>query len=262
MTFEVARYEAERRLVGTVAVAVGLSLFAGLLLAIGPAILEEVDISELTAAYPESLQNAFGLEAMGSFAGLLATELYQFGFVVLLGLYFAYLGGSVVAGDIESDRLDLLLATPVSRGRLLLEKYAALIPSMVLINAVVGTVVYVGSILVGEPVALVDVVMVHLLSVPYLLSAAAVGVLFSVVFSRGSTAQRSGIGAVFGLFMLDSVVGGTDFGALGAVSPTRYYDPTAILVDSTYDLLGALVLCEAAALLVVLALLVFERRDV
>ena len=260
--FEVTRYETERRLTGTVAVAVGLSLFAVMFLAIGPSIVEEVDMESYAEALPDAFEASFGLEGMGSFAGLLATELYQFGFVILLGLYFAYLGGGAVAGDVEVDRLDLLLTTPISRSRLLAEKYAALVPSMLLINVVVGTVVYVGALLVDEPLALADVLMAHLLSLPYLLAAAAVGLLFSVVFSRSSTAQRGAIAAVFGLFMVESLVADSDFEALGALSLSRYYDPTAILVDSSYDLMGALILCEAAALLVVLALLHFQRRDI
>lgn len=260
--FEVARYETERRLTGTVAIAVGLSLFAVMFLAIGPSIVEEVDMESYAEAFPDAFEASFGLEGMGSFAGLLATELYQFGFVILLGLYFAYLGGGTVAADIEIDRLDLLLTTPISRSRLLVEKYAALVPSMLLINVVVGAVVYVGALLVDEPLAFGDVLMAHLLSLPYLLAAAAVGLLFSVVFSRPSTAQRGAIATVFGLFMVESLVADSDFEALGALSLSRYYDPTAILVDSSYDLMGALILCEAAALLVVLALLHFQRRDI
>lgn len=260
--FEVARYEAERRLLGTLAIAVGLSAYSGLFLAIGPSILDEVDLTEFAQAFPESLQTAFGLEGYGTFAGILATELYQFAWVILLGLYFAYLGGGTVAGDIESDRLDMLLANPVSRAQVLLEKYLALVPSMFVINAVVGTVVYVGAIVVDEPIPFADMFMVHLLSIPYLLATAAAGLLFSVAFSRQAIAQRGAIAVVFGLFMLDSFVTDTDFGSLGAFSPSRYYDPTAILVDSNYDFVGALVLCEAAVLLVVLALILFQRRDI
>lgn len=260
--FEVTRYEAERRLLGTLAIAAGLSALTALFLAIGPSVMEEVDFAEFAEAYPEALQTAFGLEGLGTFAGFLATELYQFAWIILLGLYFAYLGGGTVAGDVESDRLDLLLANPVSRAQVLLEKYAALVPSMVIINAVVGTVVFVGAALVDEAIPFADVFMVHLLSLPYLLATAAIGLLYSVLTSRQALAQRGAIATVFGLFMLDSFVTDTDFGVLGAFSPSRYYDPTAVLVDSSYDLMGALVLCEAAVLLVVVSLLVFQRRDI
>lgn len=259
--FEVTRYESERRVLGAVAIAVGLALLAGMVLALAPEILGQVDFSEITEAYPEALQNAFGIEAIGTFEGFLATELYQFAWVILLGLYFAYATGSVIAGDVERERMDMLLSTPTSRTKVVVEKFLAVVPSILLINLVVFVVVYVGAVLIDEPLSLVDVLAVHALSVPYLLACAAIGLVFSVVFSRESTAQRAGIGTVFALFMVETLVIDTDFEWVGVLSPTHYYDPTEILVHSEYDLLGALILLEAAVLLVVVSMLWFQRRD-
>ena len=259
---EIARYETERRLLGSVVVAVGLSAYAGLFFAIGPSIVEEVDLEAYAEALPPAFQSAFNVDSIGTLEGLFATELYQFGWVLLLGLYFAYGAGALVAGEVESDRLDLLLSNPVSRASVVLGKFASLLLPMVVVNVVVGAVVYAGGVLVDDPLPFAGVVMVHLLSVPYLLVCAGVGLLLSVLLSRGSTAQRGAIGVVFGLFMLESFVTDTDFEWIGTLSPTRYYDPTAILVDGTYDLTGAVILLEAAALLVVASVLLFQRRDV
>jgi ABC-2 type transport system permease protein len=259
---EIVRYEAERRLVGSVVIAVGLSLFAGLFFAIGPSIVDEVDLEGYVEALPPAFQSAFGIEAIGTLEGLFATELYQFGWVLLLGLYFAYSAGSLIAADVENARLDLLLSCPVSRTSVILGKFLPLLAPMVIVNVVVGAVVYGGSVLIDDPLPPLDVVMVHLLSIPYLLACAGIGLLLSVLVSRGAVAQRGAIGAVFGLFMLESFVVDTDFEWLGTLSPTRYYDPTAILVDSSYDLLGAIILVEAAVVLVILSVLRFQRRDV
>ena len=54
---------------------------------------------------------------------------------------------------------------------------------------------------------------------------------------------------------------GTDFEALGAVSPTRYYDTTEILVAQTYDIGGAVILLLAAFLLLAVARALFLRAD-
>jgi ABC-2 type transport system permease protein len=258
---EIARYEAEKRLLGTVAVTVGLALFAALFLAIAPDIIAEVDLDTYAEAFPEALQTAFGIQTLGSLEGFLAVELYQFGWVLLLGLYFAYAAGGTVAGDLEHNRIGLLLSTPISRSRLVVEKFLALLPGVVLVNVVVAAVVYAGAALIGEPLALSDVLAVHALSVPYLLFCAALGLLFSVTLGRESRAQRAGLTTVFGLFMIDSVVSGTDYEFLSLLSPTRYYSPTDVLVDGTYDLVGTAVLTESAALLVVASVLWFRRRD-
>ena len=259
---EVARYQAERRTLGAVALAGGLAAFAALFLAVGPSIVAEADIASLVDSYPPALQRAFGLEAFGSFVGLLATELYQFGWVLLLGVYFAYLGGGAVAGEVESGRAEMLLSTPISRARFVAENYLALAWPMVVVSVVGGGVVGVGAAVVGESVPLADLLAVHALGLAYLLAVAALGVCCSALVDHAAVAQRAAAAAVFGLFVLDSVVGGTDYDALGVLAPSRYYDPTAVLVRGEYDLLGAAGLLAAAAVLLVAAVVAFRRRDV
>ena len=67
---------------------------------------------------------------------------------------------------------------------------------------------------------------------------------------------------LFGLFTLDTVTQGTDIEWIGAVSPTRYYDPAAIIVDSEYDIAGGLILVAAALGLLIASAEWFRRRDV
>jgi ABC-2 type transport system permease protein len=260
--FEILRYETEKRVLSALVITVGLSLYAGLFLAIAPDIIANVDFSAYGEALPEAMQSAFGVDALGSLEGFLAAELYQFGWVLLLGLYFAYTAGGTVAGDVERGRMDMLLSTSVSRDRVVVEKYLALVPTLLFINAVVAGIVYAGALLIGEPVSLADVVAVHALSIPYLLVCASIGLGFSVLVRRESLAQRAGIATVFGLFMVESLVIDTDYEVLGLLSPTRYYDPTEILVESTYDLVGAAILAETALLLVVGSVVWFNRRDI
>jgi ABC-2 type transport system permease protein len=260
--FEIVRFESERRVPAAITIAVGLSLFAALFLAVAPDVIAEVDLEAYANAFPEALQTAFGIESLGTLEGFLATELYQFGWVLLLGLYFAYTAGGTVSGDVERGRMDMLLSTPVSRSQVVVEKFLSLVPVVLFVNVVVGAVVYAGSILIAEPLALAPLVAVHALSIPYLLVCSAVGLLYSVALARESLAQRAGIATVFGLFMVQSVVTDTDFEFLGLLSPTRYYSPSEVLVEETYDLVGAAILTEATVLLVVASVLWFQRRDI
>lgn len=259
--FEIVRYESEKRVLSALTIALGLSLYAGLFLAIAPDVIANVDLSAYGAALPEAMQSAFGVDALGSLEGFLAAELYQFGWVLLLGLYFAYAAGGSIAGDVEHGRMDMLLSTGVGRDRVVVETYLALLPTMVFVNVVVAGIVYAGAALVGEPVSLVDVLAVHALSIPYLLVCAAIGLALSVLVSRESLAQRASLAMVFGLFMIESIVTDTDYQVLGLLSPTRYYNPTDILVDGTNDLLGAAILVETAVLLVFGSVVWFTRRD-
>ena len=105
--------------------------------------------------------------------------------------------------------------------------------------------------------------MVHVLSVPYFLACIAIVLLLSVAVDRASVAQRIALGVVFGLWLLESITGSIDdFAWVGRASPTHYYDPTAILVHGTYDLVNAAVLVVACSLLVALGVWRFDRRDI
>jgi ABC-2 type transport system permease protein len=259
----IARYEARRRVRGAVVVTVGFVLVAGLYVGLFPSFEESgVDFAQVFENLPEAAQGAFSIEAINTIEGFLAVELYQFIWVLLFGVYMAYSGGSLVAADAEAGRLELLLAAPVSRTRLVYEKYCSLLVPIVLANLVVPLSVYLGVQFVGESLPLVDLYAVHVLSVPYLLCCASIGLGLSVLVDRASIAQRGGLVIVFMLFLVETIASGTDFEWLGAASPTRYYDPTEILVEGTHDVAGAAVLLAGAVALLLASTVYFQQRDV
>lgn len=260
---EILRYEARRRSTGTAVLVVLLALYLLLIVYLFPSIEQATGAFEDYAeALPPAIQESFAIEAITTIEGFLAVEVYQFVWVLMLALYLAYLGGGLIAGDTESGRIDLLLAVPVSRKRVLVEKYLSMLFPILAIN-VVMPVVMLGSVLaIGETVSIVDTVVMHLLSVPYLLLAGAIGLTLSVTLKRSDLAQRGGLALIFMLFILDSVTVGTDVEWLGAISPTRYYSPSDILVNGTYDVGGAVILFAAAVVLVVLSGEWFKRADV
>ncbi|RBI62464.1 ABC transporter permease [halophilic archaeon] len=261
MTLAFARYETRRRIRGAVALAVGLSLLAAMVIWVYPSFADSIDLDRLLQSYPEPIVKAMGIRTMSTLAGFLAVELYNFAWVILLGLYFAYSAASLVADDVERERMDVLLSLPVSRSRIVAEKFLSLLAPILVLNVVTAAVVYVGSLLVDDALTVADLVAVHALSIPYLLACAGIGLVASVAFDREAIAQRVALAVVFALFLVESVLTDTDYEVLGAVAPMRYYDPTAVLVDGQYDLLGAAVLLAATVALVVVSQQWFRRKD-
>jgi len=127
---------------------------------------------------------------------------------------------------------------------------------------VLPLVVFGTTVAIGYPVDPAYLLAVHLVSIPYHLVCLGIGEVLSVSFSRGNTAQLGGIATVFLLFLLDSVTAGTDYEWLGSVSPTRYVDTTAVLLDETIHVGDAVLLLAAALFLVFVSLVVFQSRDV
>ena len=259
---EIARYEGRKRVRGSLAFAAGNALLTGLYVWMFPTITGSVDLDEYVEAWPPALREAFGVTSLGSIEGFLAAELYAFVWVILLGLYLAYAAASLIAGEVERDRMDMLLSLPISRARLVVEAFASLLVPVLILNAITPVVVFVAVSMIGESLSTVDLLAVHVFSIPYLLTTAGIGLACSTYFDRASVAQRVAMATVFGLFLVDSVVTNTDFAALGAASPSRYYDPSAILVEGDYGLVGFVILVVAAVALVGGSVAWFSRKDI
>lgn len=262
--FETTYYETDRNLRGTAVFVVLVSCYAVFAVALFPAFATaDVDLEALMEGYPEVIREAFGIEALGTIEGFLAGELYNFVWLLVLGVYFAYRAGGLIASDIEHDRLDLLLSLPVSRSALLREKFASLLVPILALNIGAGAVVYTSVLAIGESIDPIALMMVHVLSIPYLAACASIGLVVSVMADRADIAHRAAIGIMFSLYLVESIAASTNgFEFLQYVSPTHYYDPTAILVRETYAMGKTAILIVVTLLLLLLGQLLFERRDI
>ncbi|MFB6151498.1 MAG: ABC transporter permease subunit [Haloarculaceae archaeon] len=259
---ETTRFEAEQLVPASAVIGASLAAFGGLMTLVAPGILGDVDVDALLAQYPPGVVETLGLEQMGTMEGFVAIELYQYVWLLGLGAYFAYSAAGTIAGDVEDGRMDTLLAAPVSRRRLLVEKYLALLVPILVVNVVVFVTVYGAAAFVDEPLSAADLAVVHAVSVPYFLACAAFGMLASVAAPRRLVAEGVAAGAVVGTFLLESLVSPTDVAWLGAVAPMRYYDPLSILTASEYDPAGAAILLGAAAVLLAASARLFAEVDV
>ncbi|WP_247728777.1 ABC transporter permease subunit [Halovivax limisalsi] len=259
---EIASYRGRKRVRGSIYLAIGMSLLAAMVIWVYPSFSASFSGDEFLEAYPPELLALFGIETMDTLAGFLTFELYTFGWVILLGLYLAYLAAGSIADDVDRGRADILLTLPLSRARVVAETYLSFSVPIVVVNVVTPVVIYAGAVAIGETLDVADLLAVHALSIPYLYACAAIGLLASVVVDRAAIAQRLALGVVFGLFMIENLLEGTDYEIVGVISPTHYYDPNAILLESSYDLVDAGILLLGAIGLVAIAQRWFARRDI
>ncbi len=123
-------------------------------------------IEEWLATLPESVQSSFAMDAYTTVEGFLATEVYQFVWVLIVGLYLVYQAGGIVSKDIETGRIDLLLATPVSRARVIAEKYLSLLVPIAALNGIMPLFVFGAVIAIDESLSFTNLLWLHALSVP------------------------------------------------------------------------------------------------
>lgn len=244
----------------------GLGLFAaGAMYApFYPSIRENAEtFDRYLEALPEVFREAF-LGRSGDFtspAGYLSTELFSFFAPLLLLLFAIGAGARATAGEEERGTLDILLAAPIPRRRVVVEKFLA----MLLGGAVLAALLWVSVPLVGPPfdlrVDLADltaaVVMCDLLAMAFGGIALAIG---AATGRRGLAIGVTG-GLAAGSWLVDLLAPATDATAwLQYLSPLHYYLDAEPMLRG-FDLGGSLVLAGIAVVSFAAAVVLFERRD-
>ncbi|KAB1197368.1 MULTISPECIES: ABC transporter permease subunit [Haloferax] len=261
---DIALFEFDQRQRGILIVSALLVATAGLTIAVFPSFGEaDVNFNELLESYPEEFRTAFvgSVTDISSLEGYLVIELYQLVWLLIVGSYFAYAAGSLIATEVDRNSIEFVLVRPISRTRYVIGKFLAMLPAILVVNVAVFAAVVVGAGLIDEEIQFSRLVLVHAVGGLYLVDCVAIGLLSSAFFQRVRRAQGAAIGVVFGTFLLDSLTTDTDYEFLGSLSLTRYIDPGELLVAGDVDWGGVAVLFVTACVLVVLAAEVFERRD-
>jgi ABC-2 type transport system permease protein len=156
-------YDQRRALSGW---SISLLLLVGMYVAIWPSLRGQPSMSDFLDQMPEAMRSLFASTGadMSTAAGFVQVELLSFMGPLVLMLYTVTAGSSALAGEEDRRTMDLLLACPVSRHRVVLEKLAAMGAGAVLLG-VVGVVALVGEgsfANMGLPVGHVSAAMLHM----------------------------------------------------------------------------------------------------
>lgn len=262
---ELSSFESRRRVKSAAYVSAFLTALSGLTIALFPSIQESgVDFQEYIQNLPPEFRRVFAGSVLEftTIEGFLVVEVYQWMWVLLLAIYFAYAAASTISSEVEEDSIDLVLVNPVSRTRYVVGKYSALAFNIVLVTSILLIAIYGSVTFIGESIDLTKLILLHTVFVIYLLANASLGLVSSVLFDRQRRAQVVSIGAVFGLFLVETLTFDTDYEWLGVLAFSRYVDPGEILIEGDVDWMGVAVLAIAAVALLMVAAEIFERRDI
>ncbi len=135
--FAKTAYEQRRSLLGWVTAIVLLVLMYA---AIWPGIRDQPSLNDFLDTMPEAFRSLFASSGadMSTPAGYIQIELMSFMGPILVILYAVAQGSRGVAGEEDRRTMDLLLAEPVSRSRVLLEKAAAMVVGTFVLSATLG----------------------------------------------------------------------------------------------------------------------------
>jgi ABC-2 type transport system permease protein len=259
----VAERAVQDRRRGFVGWSVGIAAYVALMVSVYPAV-HDSEIQRAVRSYPKELKAFFG--GAGAFdvstgAGYLNVELYSLVVPALLAIVAIGYGAAALAGEQEAGRLDLLLAYPISRGRVVLEKIAALVATILALALVVAASIAVAGAFADLDIALGRVAAASLGSALVALFVGLVAMLAGA--ATGSRAFAIGTGTVLfaASYLLVGLAGLVSWiEPLRVLSPLYHANGTLPLRNglpvANYSLLLALCLVTAGAVVVV-----FDRHD-
>jgi ABC-2 type transport system permease protein len=171
-------------------------------------------------------------------------------------------GADAIAGEEERKTMDLLLSTPVSRRRVVLEKYTATVLGMGLLALVLVVTLYVTAALFNMNIGLAELVAATIGAALLSLAFAAVALAVSSSAAKRGLAIATASALATAAFFLNSLAPLADsLKAFQKFSPFYWYLGHSPLTNG-FDFKGLALLVAVAAVMVAIAVARFERRDV
>jgi ABC-2 type transport system permease protein len=112
-----------------------------------PSMRDMPSFDEYLAEIPTALKDVFGIDTMTTGIGFLNAELFSLVLPLMFLVFGILRGARMIAGEEEAGTLDLLLVTPLSTTRLLLEQALALAASLALLGVAAVASTLLGTLL-------------------------------------------------------------------------------------------------------------------
>jgi len=249
-----------------VAWSLGLCGVAALTMLFWPTLSRSIgDLQAVVDMFPSEIFAAFGIsdpKELMTAGGFISSRVYATVGLVLMLAFAIGMGAASIAGEEGRGTLELQLATPLTRRRLLLDAFAAMLTLTAVLGIALCLVMVLGNAALDLDLALESIVAATL---GLALTGGFFGALaLALGAATGSTGVARGVPAAV-------AVGGILLNGLGAVvagfAPFRYLSPIYWFLGDTPPLLRGfsaepLVLLGAALVVVGIGAVGFERRDI
>lgn len=231
-----------------------------------PSVEGQDSFDEMTEEMPDAVAELFGLDSafsMSSPEGFLQSQLFATMLPILLLVFGIAVGARAIGGAEEDGTLELLLANPVSRRRVVLERYGALVVLHLVLLAATATVTFATALPVGAAEGIPLAWIAASFAAVLLLGVLHATIAFTVGAFTGRRGRAIAVASAVGVagYLVQGLAEAADpLKPLQAVSPFHWLLERNMLGEGVYwpsiylPLLVTLVL-------VAVAVPAFERRD-
>jgi ABC-2 type transport system permease protein len=245
--------------------AIGIGAYVALIVVFWPSIHGSSEITRAIENYPDAMKEFFGGAAGFDYTrpgGFLNTQLFSLILPLLMSGFAIAYGASTLVGEEQSHRLDLLLALPIRRQRIVTEKTAALATGVVALTIVsAAAILGVGALVdldIGTPNVAAACAGAGLVALLHGLLAVTIGA------GTGSRALALGVStaAFVAGYLMQSLGGLVDALRPLRVASPLYHANGSIPINTGLPVLHDMLLAALCGTFAVLAARLFERRDI
>jgi beta-exotoxin I transport system permease protein len=216
-------------------------------------------LNQLMEAYPKGMLEAFGVTDLGDPANYLNSQF--FGLAPLALSFFPILAlAGAIAGAEERGTIDVLLGNPLPRWQLVAGNFLATALSLLGICAIVGLLTWGTAVLVDVDLSLREIAHGVLNLWPITVAFGALALLCSALFHRRALAISIPAFLLFGTYLIDTIGRASEDLEDWRPASVFYYYGSA--VENGIDRSHFAGITVIALALVLLAVLVFRRRDI
>jgi len=229
-----------------------------------PAMRQTGALDSLVANMPAALQGLIGsLADLRTFPTYIASQLFDIRIPLIAGVMAIILGLGLSTAEEERGELRTLLSLPISRTKLLIQKWLALCLIMA-----IGTGGIVIGILGSAPLidgASIELdTLLPLVAMTWLVMVTFGTVTFAAGFASGSRgiANTLGMLVIVGSFILSTFGKAVDWLTDFEKFSLLHYFPAVDIAKGTTDLNNVIVLAVVSLVSLIVAIILFRRRDV
>lgn len=241
----------------------GFVALAGLMVIFFPAMKIEGALDELLKSMPPAMQGFVGnLADLKEFSTYLASQMFDIRMQILGGVMAIILALGLSVADEDAGTMRTTLALPISRTKLFLQRWFAILAITAIVVGASGVGVLALQPTIGEAVDLGA--LGRLLAMTWVVTAAIASVVFSIAMATGSRAVSMTVGTlvVVGSFILSTFADGVDWLRSYEFLSIYHYYPAVEVAKGTVDGVDVLVLSAIALVPLVISLVAFRQRDV
>ena len=260
MKAEIFRRSLRDRRRGLIGWAIGVTLLVVFNTAFFPS-MKDTNFDEMIKDMPDFAKAFLGEQSLSSPAGFLESQFFLFMTPLLLLIFAIARGSDAIAGDEGRHTLDLLMANPVKRSRVLLEKGAAVLAGLAALAVIFLASLWISAQLFGLDIGTDELLVATAGSFGV---AAAIGVLALTVGAatgkKGNAIGAASAVATYG-YLVNSL--GNQVESLESLRVTSpfYYGVGSSPLGGSITWADGIVLLGVVVVLLAAAAFLFQRRD-